>query len=192
MFSLPTDDFVIIDKEAVIGYKNQSEKTKFIGPLQEKYKGLQKEISALNPKLYGRNIETKAIGNELDFLALDKDGNILLIEYKYGTNASGIYLSPLQIGMYYDIFTHFDGLSEVVFDMLAQKQKIGLINPEWIKPPKIREIIPVLIISGYNLDSTAKTRFNEIMNITQDKLGSGFLHNLKKMNFTESTDLSNW
>ncbi|MDF1518793.1 MAG: hypothetical protein P1P79_12685, partial [Lutibacter sp.] len=103
----PDTDFVIIDKEAVIGYSNQAEKVNLLGNIQQKYKQLQKEISLLNPERYGKDLGKKAIGNELDFLALDKAGNILLIEYKHGTNTSGIYLSPLQIGMYNDIFTYF-------------------------------------------------------------------------------------
>ena len=50
----PNDDFVIIDKEAVIGYKNQQEKSKLYGKIREKYKILQKDISQINAKRYGR------------------------------------------------------------------------------------------------------------------------------------------
>lgn len=124
------DDFVIIDKEAVVGYLNQKEKDTAFNKIQTKYKQFQKDISEKNSKRYGKNVEKKAVGNELDFLALDKNGNILLIEYKHGTNTSGIYLSPIQIGMYYDIFTNFPrkDLENAVFEMLTQKQKIGLIS----------------------------------------------------------------
>ena len=101
----PDTDFVIIDKEAVIGYSNQPEKENLFGNIRKKYKQLQTDISLRNPVRYGKDLGKNVIGNELDFLALDKDGNILLIEYKHGTNTSGIYLSPLQIGMYNDLFT---------------------------------------------------------------------------------------
>ena len=188
------DKFVIIDKEAVIGYSNQAEKIKLLGTIQQKYKHLQREISALNPLRYGKNLGGKAIGNELDFLALDKEGNILLIEYKHGTNTSGIYLSPLQIGMYYDIFSYFPkaDLEMAIFEMFAQKQKIGLINPGWIKPNSIRDIIPVLIISEYNYKSSAKTKFDEILQYTSQQLGPKFLNNLQTYNFTIKNGLSNW
>lgn len=187
-------DFVIIDKEAVIGYSNQAEKDNLLGNIQQKYKQLQREISALNPELYGKDLGKKAIGNELDFLALDKDGNILLIEYKHGTNTSGIYLSPLQIGMYNDIFTSFSkiDLGNSVFEMLEQKQKIGLINPNWENPYCIKDIIPVLIISEFNYNSSAKTRFDEILQFTRKQLGSSFLDNLQTFNFTMKNGLSNW
>jgi len=187
-------DFVIIDKEAVVGYKDQAEKDLLFGSIQVKYKQLQELISKNNPKRYGQNLQKKAIGNELDFLALDKDGNILLIEYKHWDNPSGIYLSPLQIGLYYDIFTSFprDQLDKAVYSMLEQKQKMGLINPGWVKPPKLKDIIPVLIISEYNYNSSSKTKFDEILNITRDELGDDFLSHLQKFNFTLKNGLTQW
>lgn len=187
-------DFVIIDKEAVIGYFDTTEKSCLLGNIQQKYKQLQKDISIFDAKRFGENLEKKAIGNELDFLALDKDGNVLLIEYKHGTNTSGIYLSPLQIGMYNDIFKNFPkyDLEQAVFQMLEQKQKIGLINPNWKKPKSIKGIIPVLIISEFNYKSSAKTKFDEILQFTRKQLGSNFLDNLKTYNFTMKNGLSNW
>jgi hypothetical protein len=190
----PDTDFVIIDKEAVIGYSDQAEKDNLLGNIQQKYKQLQKEISLLNPERYGKDLGKKAIGNELDFLALDKEGNILLIEYKHGTNTSGIYLSPLQIGMYNDIFTSFpkNELEHAVLEMLEQKQKIGLINPNWKKPNSIKDIIPVLIISEFNYKSSAKTKFDEILQFARKQLGASFLNNLQTFNFTMKNGLSNW
>jgi len=190
----PDTDFVIIDKEAVIGYSDQAEKDNLFGNLQQKYKQLQREISDLNPERYGKDIGEKAIGNELDFLALDKDGNTLLIEYKHGTNTSGIYLSPLQIGLYNDIFTSFpkNELESAIFEMLEQKQKIGLINPNWKKPNCIKDIIPVLIISEFNYKSSAKTKFGEILQFARKQIGSSFLNNLQTFNFTMKNGLSNW
>jgi hypothetical protein len=191
---LPTDDFVIIDKEAVVGYKDEDEKAILMGPIQKKYKDLHKEISVSNPKLYGKYDGKKNTGNELDFLALDKNGNILLIEFKDRESPAGIYFSPMQIGMYYDIFCGLSkqSISKTVFEMLTQKQKIGLINPSWVRPPEIKEIIPVLIISEYNYNSSAKARFDEILGFIRARLGSRFLRNLRTFNFTGNSGLANW
>ena len=188
------DAFVIIDKEAVIGYKNREEKVNLLGKIQQRYKQKQREISILNPERYGKDLGEKSIGNELDFLALDKYGNILLIEYKHGTNTSGIYLSPLQIGMYYDIFTYFprENLENVVMGMLVQKQKMGLINPSWVKPNSIKAIIPVLIISEFNYKSSAKTKFDEILEFTRKLNGTDFLNNLQTYNYTIENGLLQW
>jgi hypothetical protein len=186
-------DFVIIDKEAVIGYLNQKEKSGLMGSIQQKYKQLQKEISLYNPLRYGKDLGKKPIGNELDFLALDKEGNILLIEYKHGTNTSGIYLSPLQIGMYYDIFTNFPkkDLESAIFEMLAQKQKIGLINPDWPKPAFIKDIIPVLMISEFERGS-ANIKFDEILEFVRKQNMPGFLNNIQTYNFTLNSGLKAW
>jgi hypothetical protein len=125
---------------------------------------------------------------------LDKEGNILLIEFKHGTNTSGIYLSPLQIGLYYDIFKNYSkkNLEVAVFTMLAQKQKIGLINPNWAKPNCIKDLIPVLIISEYNDKSSAKIKLDEILQFISSQYGIGFLNNLQTYNFAIENGLSEW
>ena len=64
--------FVIIDKEAVIGYEDRIKKDEIFGEFQKSYKRLQADISKLNPERYGKDLSKKSIGNELDFLALDK------------------------------------------------------------------------------------------------------------------------
>ena len=190
------DDFVVLDKEAVIGYADISEKRRIYTTLREPYKKLQEEISKENSKRYGKDLQKKTIGNELDFLALDRDGNILLIEYKHGGggNTSGIYLSPLQIGLYYGLFTSLDrdDLNTAVHEMLEQKQKIGLINPAWEKAKKLKKIIPVLIVSEYNYASSAQEKFDEILSFVRGRNGSDFLEDLQTYNYTAADGLTDW
>ena len=189
------DDFVILDKEAVVGYQDIKEKDKEFGKLQHKYKELQREISRINTKRFGSNLEKKALGNELDFLALDKEGYILLIEYKHGTNTSGIYLSPLQIGLYYDVFSEFmtrnpTKFEETIYSMLNQRQKIGLVNTNWQPPKKIKGILPILIISEYNEKTKAKNNFIEILKIARKELlDKSFLSDLQIYQFSENNGL---
>jgi len=188
----PKDEFVIIDKEAVIGYESEAEKKKKYGPLHARYKKLLSTVSARNPKRFGSNLGKKPIGNEVDFLALDKEGNLLIIEYKHGTNTSGIYLSPLQIGMYYDLFLDYRNKCKASFDdaiisMLKQKQEIGLINSAWKIPKRIREIVPLLIISEQNCRSAAERNFKDVLEIVHAKMTN--LKNLKVFNYTISEGL---
>ncbi len=191
----PNDDFVIIDKEVVIGYENIKEKEKLYSKIREKYKILQRDISQKNAKRYGQDLEKKSIGNELDFLALDKQGNLLLIEYKHGSNTSGIYLSPLQIGMYFDLFSSLDKneLERSVFKMLEQKKEMKLINPEWKTetPSVISNIIPILIISEYNYNSSAKSKYKEIIGFIKAKNGA-FLENIRTYNYTTQNGITDW
>jgi len=187
-------EFVIIDKEAVIGYDKQESKNELFGTLRGKYKDIQRIISQKDAVRYGKDLENKFIGNELDFIAVDRTGNILLIEYKNGTNTSGIYLSPLQIGLYYDIFTIFDreDFKKALISQLKQKQAIGLINPNWEIPKGLKNIVPVLIISEYNYKSFAKEKYHQIMSICRKKLGQDFLNNIKTFNYTSLEGLKDW
>lgn len=190
----PDDDFVIIDKEAVIGFKDKDEKAFIFGSIQERYKQIQCEVSENNPQRFGKGLQKKSIGNELDFLALDKDGNVLLIEFKHRTNTSGIYLSPLQIGLYFDIFSVLPrkDLEDCVFDMLEQKQRIGLINLSWKKPERIKDIIPVLIISDFNNRSIAKKNFYAVLEIIRRKYDNSFLNSLQVLTINSGDKLQEW
>lgn len=189
------DKFVIIDKEAVVGFEDACEKECFFNKFKPTYKDFQEYLSVLNAKKYGANLKKKSVGNELDFLALDSEGNILLIEYKHGTNTSGIYLSPIQIGMYYEIFTKYsrEEFDNVILKMLKQKQRIGLINPDWKIPSQFKNIIPILIISDYQSKSSAKKRFDEVLPLFNRKMGTKILKNLKTWNYNIDTKkLENW
>lgn len=200
MCGAPNDEFVIVDKEAVIGYASEKEKAKEYSSFHARYKNLLKAISAKDPQQYGSNLGKKPIGNEVDFLALDKNSNLLMIEYKHGTNTSGIYLSPIQIGLYYDLYNDFyikktELFRDAIFSMLQQKQEIGLINPAWPKPRGIKDVIPVLIISEFNKNSVAKDNFLGVMDIARKELGNQvFLKNLRIYDYTKDKGLMvlNW
>ena len=194
------DPFVIVDKECVIGYQDTDEKDKEYGKFHQEYKNLQEKISKIDSKRFGKDLQKKPIGNEVDFLAVDSKGAIMLIEYKHGTNTSGIYLSPLQIGMYYDLFSEFRNRDKIGFDntiisMLKQKQEIGLVNTGWKIPEKLEGILPVLIISEYNDKSRAKFNFKDVLNIVrEEKADPNFLNGLKVFDYTldKGLELLSW
>ena len=82
-------------------------------------------------------------------------------------------------------------MEDAIFQMLDQKQNIGLINKNWKRPPALKEIIPVLIISDYNYKSSAKIKFNEVMHFIRDEQVE-FLANLQTYNFTLKNGLAKW
>lgn len=193
--SQKTSDFVIIDKEAVIEYDDQNEKNNKLGKFQNKYKILQSKIKKWRPKHYNKNLYKKSFGNELDFLALHKNGDILLIEYKDRKSTDGIYSSPLQIGMYYDLFKELkpSDLTLAVHEMLEQKKKIGLINPDWKSQKISGDIIPVLIISNYNYKSSGQEKYDEIIKfIRSTKASNKFLKDIRTFNYTSNNGLNPW
>lgn len=188
------DEYTIVDKEAVIGYTNQQEKNSVLAPLQAHYKEIIKDLSASNPKRFGKDLEKrKSVGNELDFVALDKKGNILLIEYKDGSSAAGIYLSPFQIGAYFDLWNLLprSALDNAIKEMFDQKKKIGLINSDW-NMPVLGNIVPVLIISNYNYNSKSKQKYKEVMDFIRARKGKSYLVNIRTFNYTTENGLAPW
>lgn len=185
-------ELVIVDKEAVIGYKDLKEKeNKFINAHQKGFKNLQSLISIKDPERYGSDLFSKSLGNELDFIALNKNGDILLIEFKHGTNTSGIYLSPLQIGLYYDIFAGFEGdLKGTIESMFEQKQKIGLIPEKWEFSGFSGKILPILVVSEFSRKSAGRQRFHEIMEICRNEKGPNFLAEIEMYNYLPKTGLT--
>ncbi len=172
--------FVVVDKEAVVGYKDTDERNMLLGPLQDQYKELLGKLIKKNPKRYGSKLGS--LGNELDFLAVDQGGNILLVEYKHhGSEIKGIYRSPLQIGLYYEIFSSpqlRSRLQESVLAMLVQKQEMGLVNAEWKKPELSGKIIPVLIVSEPKAESSAYKKLYEVLTFCREERGKSFLEDL--------------
>lgn len=177
--SNPNSDFIIFDKEAVLGFTDKSEKEEIFGPFHSKYQNYLNKLSHKNPQIYGKNLGKKSIGGELDFFGLDKEGNLLLIELKHGSYPSGIYLSPLQIGMYFDLFSQMplEELKKSVKSMINQKKKIGLIHPEW-EIPQINKLVPMLVIAGYNERSSARIRFKEVLSFCRSIIRDDFLEDL--------------
>ena len=160
LFCEPEDDFVIIDKEFVLGYRNQTIKEGLSRPIVDKYDGI---IHSLSEKYdYCRNIHQP--GTECDFVGLTRHGDILLLELKRHEDTTKIYLSPIQAGKYDDLTTEFvkrfpDDFCHNVLEMVKQKIRMGILKPKWEIPSKLSgKIIPSVIVGG-NPSKEAIKRF---------------------------------
>lgn len=189
------EDFVVIDKEVVIGYGSKSIKEKYFGQQRKKFMKINNILSSINPKEYGSKLNTKALGNELDFLAKNRNGDILLIEFKHGSSAKGVYLSPIQIGLYLSLFKEYLGQYKDDFivhinNMIKQKKEMGLISQRWPNKPFSGKIIPVLVIAEYNQKSSAFCKFKDVLGICRDKFKcDSFLSDLKVFEYTSAKKL---
>ena len=78
LFCQAEDDFIIIDKEFVLGYCDDNIKNVITKPVKDKYDEI---IHSLSQKYaYCKNI--KQPGTECDFVGLTRSGDILLLELK--------------------------------------------------------------------------------------------------------------
>lgn len=163
----PDDDFIIIDKEFVLGYSNRDEvKKEIMRPIIEKYNNI---IQSLSDKYdYCKNI--KQSGTECDFVGLTRQGDIILLELKRHEDTTKIYLSPLQAGKYDDLTKEYvrrfyDDFNRDVLRMVIQKNDMGILKPKWEIPIKLTgKIIPAVVVGG-NPSKTAKDRFDIVRKV---------------------------
>lgn len=139
----PGNDWLIIDREAVIGF-NSTDKKIASEVKKEFYSAIKQEVGSIkqNSDFSGWADVSKSFGDELDCLAIGRDGQLLCIELKHGDNTSGIYWGPLQAKVYQKAFEEkMAELSEPIIKMVLQKIELGLL------PPEAHERIPV---GGFN------------------------------------------
>lgn len=158
------DNFIIVDKEFVFGYKDKKSKQSFLESLKDKYKQLQKEFSL--KKGFPSKLGEMSLGNEFDFIALSKSGDIILIELKDHSDTQKIYLSPFQVGMYSDIcneYINFHGtkLYDTLIQIAKQKQEIGLLNSDWKLPNRFNGIKAAIVIGGKHSTEAAR-KYQEV------------------------------
>ncbi len=191
-----SEDFVVIDKEAVVGYQNMLVKAKYFDKQREKFKAIKQHLSEFDAKRYGSNIGKEALGNELDFLAVNRDGKVLLIEFKHGSSTKGIYLSPIQIGLYYSIlqdYIHYyrQNFIDDVGEMIQQKKDMKLISRDFPEVKLSGGIVPLLIIAKYNPRSSALDSFRNVLRICREELkDDAFLSNLEVYEYDEHQNLT--
>jgi hypothetical protein len=179
-----SEDFVVVDKEVVIGHASEAVKKECFGKHRAKFMAINGHLSQVDAKLFGGKLTQKALGNELDFLAVTREGKIYLVEFKHGSSTKGIYLAPIQIGLYYNIFTEYvsqyrEDFLKNVNGMIRQKKEMGLISRSWPDVMLSTELVPVLVVAGYK-ESSAFNTFKQVLAICRDKLNdSTFLSGLK-------------
>ena len=168
LFCRPDDEFIIIDKEFVLGYRSEDEKKEIIKPVIEKY---DKIISSLADK-YSFFKNVKQPGTECDFVGLTKQGDILLLELKRYEDYKKVYLSPLQAGKYDDLTKEYarrypENFSKNVISMVSQKVKMGILCPKWEIPSAISGKIYPAVVVGDNVSFEVQRRFG----IARDAVG---------------------
>ena len=165
----PSDEFFVIDKEFVIGYKNQSTKDISLEKHIKKYDGFIRQIKERYPTERWPK-EIKQSGEECDFLAITKEGDILLLELKQNADTKKIYLSPLQVEKYADMTKsllddYSDSFFNVLKEMVEQKKRIGIMNPAWEMPQKLSGKIKTAVVVGGNSSSEAKRKYKLVRDI---------------------------
>lgn len=158
------DDFIIIDKEFVLGFKNKTAKESFnqsiIKDVEQKIKEFRSQYKWKLPE------DIKAKYGEFDFLGLNGNGDILIMELKQN-DPSKTALSPIQVYFYHQQFKELleedHGLYGKIKSMVEQKMEMGIISPIFNNkfPAGLSgKIVPCLIIGeDTGLSDTLRERY---------------------------------
>ena len=170
------DDFIIIDKEMVVGFKDEATKTAWnddiISNIKDLILDLKKDYNGSLPQ----DIHSKY--GEFDFLAMTWDGDIIIMELKQDDSLK-TSLSPIQVRFYDEQFHKLlkenKDISDNIMKMVQQKVDMGIINvPKGRSlPQKLSGKIETCVIVGEekSLSPTICDRFRVVRKI--------FLPNMK-------------
>lgn len=123
----PDTEFMIIDRECVIGFDTTPEKEAFYSSQNRPYLEIRRQLQTDAKETFGQ-VREKAFGDELDMLALDKQGNLVVIELKHGSYHTGIYWGPLQALTYRDAFrSTLSAITPGIKALVKQKVALGLL-----------------------------------------------------------------
>ncbi len=145
------DDFIIIDKEMVVGFKDEVTKTAWnkdiISNIEALIRNLRRDYNGNLPQ----DIHSKY--GEFDFLAMTWDGDIIIMELKQD-DPQKTSLSPIQVRFYNDQFHKLlnenKDISVNIIKMVQQKVELGIINIPKGKsfPQKLSGKIHTCVIVG--------------------------------------------
>lgn len=170
------DDFIIIDKEMVVGFKDEVTKTAWnkdiISNIEALIRNLRRDYKGRLPK----DISSKY--GEFDFLAMTWNGDIIIMELKQN-DPQKTSLSPIQVRFYDEQFHKLlkenKDISDNIMKMVQQKVDMGIINvPKGRSlPQKLSGKIETYVIVGEekSLSPTICDRFRVVRKI--------FLPNMK-------------
>lgn len=168
LFCKPDDPFVIIDKEFVLGYKDNEIKEKYMTGITSKYDKIIKELNGR--KGFPKSIEQP--GTECDFVALTPQGDVILLELKRHEDTQKIYLSPIQAGKYYDLTRQYMDSYPIEFNdsiikMVKQKVNLGILKPKFELPDKLSGVLKAAVVVGGEPSQTARNNYK----IVREKVG---------------------
>jgi hypothetical protein len=141
--------FSVIDREVVVGYRDTEAKSEVFQRLQDPL--LDAVRGRTGPAWWK---PPTRLGGELDLLAVDRAGRLLVIEVKPGSALSGIAWSPLQVTFYAELLREWatavgDEVARATLTrMLDHRVQLGLTDHPLRPLGAPLEIVPVIAIGG--------------------------------------------
>lgn len=137
----------VVDREAVVGFADKATQSAI-------YDELQRPLAeACRPGPAAPWFVPKRFGGELDLLAIDDAGRLLVIEIKPASATTGITWAPLQASFYARLFRRWadevgPAAITILQSMVQQRVELGLTRdpPRALVEPL--QIVPIVAIGG--------------------------------------------
>lgn len=139
--------FSVIDREAVVGFTNTAERQAIHNALQDPL------VAACVPDAVASWFKPKRFGGELDLLAVDDEGRLLVVEVKPASATSGITWAPFQATFYARLFSAWadevgPASTAALESMLRQRVELRLTRDPLRPLRQPLEVVPVVAIGG--------------------------------------------
>jgi hypothetical protein len=156
------ESYQVIDREAVFGFRDTAERERVHKALRTP---LLKALDVPMPEGWWR--PPASLGGELDILAVDARGRLLVMEVKPADSLPGITWAPLQVSFYARLFRHWseavgEESAEILTRMLGQRIAIGLEQELGVSLSYPLNIVPVVAIQDPVAHPQALARLNAV------------------------------
>jgi hypothetical protein len=165
------DEFRVVDREAALTHVNTAVRSGTMAPVEN---ALNEALSLAGreepwwPSARGK----VSFGGELDVLAIDDVGRLLVVEVKPANAVAAIAKSPAQVALYATLWSMWlaetDDSTEVLQGMLDQRARLGLGRAGPIVPPTA--VTPVVAIGTGKLSKEALPRLRQVAEAVQPVL----------------------
>lgn len=171
------EDFVVIDRESIPQGLTEAHRAAALEPVEQALVDLQRSEKswtftrrpkdAPSPAEGGRG---DTFGTELDALAIDRLGRLLVIEAKDASDTGGVGWTPAQVAVYARLFQQCiaanTNQTDIFNKMLAQRQQIGLAPRKAHALTPNSEMVPVIVVGG-ELGKSAATANSRMMLVAE-------------------------
>ena len=152
------DQWLIIDRECVVGFNHAKEQNTFYSDIARGYQGVKDQLQKQDPGVWG-GADDKPFSDELDLLAINPGGDLAAIELKHGANRDGICWGPLQVSFYRDAFAKITAsIRGDIRALVEQKIVLGLLPVEargLLAASPLTQVEPILAVAEPNDQSKA-------------------------------------
>lgn len=183
------DRFVLIDRESVVGFREGAKRRYLDEALSSIRTAVHSLAQSGEPWTRTRapsdaaerttgptanrkpRRRPKWFGDELDALAIDVQGRVLIIEAKGANDTGGVAWTPAQVAVYRRLFGAWakersDEAPSVLGGMLDQRKRLGLAPEDSSEPAEPLDLVPMIVIGG-TLGRSAKTANARMLRVSE-------------------------